>query len=165
MRRSASRRAPSLHSEFAELIGRLEAEIRSAGLHALPVAPDTVGEIGNQTGAYLLALHLPRAVDLGTIMRSRESLRRGCYVYAGSAYGPGGLRARLQRHMNPAKTMHWHIDRLTGNAHDMAALAVPDGDECCLVEMLLATRHFAVAVPGFGSSDCRKCAGHLLAAN
>ena len=36
---------------------------------------------------------------------------RGYYVYAGSAFAPGGLRARLRRHRDGGPR-HWHIDYL-----------------------------------------------------
>jgi Uri superfamily endonuclease len=41
------------------------------------------------------------------------SLVPGRYIYAGSAYGPGGLKARVSRHMRRAKRSQWHIDQLT----------------------------------------------------
>jgi Uri superfamily endonuclease len=154
----------SFHSDMAELIWVSQAELRTAGYRALLVTADKLGELGNRKGAYLLALHLPRAVPPGTTGRSSQFIDPGCHIYAGSAYGPGGLHARLRRHLNPAKTVHWHVDRLTTNADDMAALAVPDGRECRLVEALLGSRQFRIAVPGFGSTDCRNCEGHLLAA-
>jgi len=116
-------------------------------------------------GAYVLIVDLPRPLALDSPRFRGAVLPAGRYAYCGSAYGPGGLAARIARHRRRDKRQRWHIDRLTVNAHDMAALAVPDGDECRLVEALLATRRFAVAVPGFGSSDCSKCEGHLLAAN
>ena len=43
-------------------------------------------------------------------------LAPGCYVYAGSARGPGGIRARVRRHLRPDKTPHWHIDQVTAYA-------------------------------------------------
>lgn len=150
---------------MTELIERLQAELLADRLPAFLVTPDRLGEMGSRTGAYLLALHLPRIVNLQAIDRSPQSIGPGRYVYAGSAYGPGGINARLRRHLKPAKAVHWHIDRLTTKADDMAALAVPDGHECHLVEALLRSRRFGIAVPGFGSSDCRTCEGHLLAAS
>ena len=39
-------------------------------------------------------------------------LSKGWYVYVGSAFGPGGLAARVSRHLQRHKTRHWHIDHL-----------------------------------------------------
>ncbi len=46
----------------------------------------------------------------------RLALRPGHYVYVGSAQGPGGVRARLSRHLRQATRPHWHIDYLTAAA-------------------------------------------------
>jgi Uri superfamily endonuclease len=73
------------------------------------------------------------------------------------------IRSRVRRHFRPSKKAHWHIDRLTVKAVEMAALAVPGGHECELVRRLLRPRLFEVAIPGFGSTDCRYCESHLLA--
>lgn len=150
------------HLRPAALAALLRAEIADVVSPTVVSTLEEVGGIGSERGAYLLALHLTQTVDL-KVRRVRRSAAPGSYVYAGSAYGPGGLAARLRRHMQPQKAMHWHIDRLTVNAGRMAALAIPRGDECALVEALLGTGRFRVAIPGFGSSDCRRCEGHLLA--
>ncbi len=86
----------------------------------------------------------------------------GRYVYAGSARGPGGIRARVGRHLRRGKRPHWHVDHLTEAAAGLQAIAVPGGDECALIDTLLAAGGCEVALAGFGSTDCRTCPGHLL---
>ncbi|MBU6268899.1 MAG: DUF123 domain-containing protein [Sphingomonadales bacterium] len=86
----------------------------------------------------------------------------GWLVYAGSAYGPGGIGARVARHLRWGKAVKWHVDALTGAADWLGAVAVPGGRECDVVATLLANDGFETALAGFGSSDCRVCAGHLL---
>jgi len=112
-------------------------------------------------GAYLLLLRLDAPLDL-RLLHSEIRLCSGYYVYAGNAYGSGGIGARLRRHLWRDKRLHRHIDRLTGIADAIHAFAVPDGHECVIVAQLLATGRFDVPVPGFGSSDCRHCEAHLL---
>ena len=148
--------------EPTALAASLRTELDGAGSSPIVATPDEIEAIGSQRGAYLLVLRVPRRVELQSLKRPCRFAAPGSYVYAGSAYGPGGLAARLRRHMWPKKTMHWHIDKLTVKADAMAALAVPGGDECMLVEALLSGGRFRVAIPGFGSSDCRNCEGHLL---
>lgn len=89
-------------------------------------------------------------------------LAAGRYVYAGSARGPGGIRARVGRHLRRGKRPHWHVDHLTEAAARLQAIAVPGGDECALIGALLAAGGCEVALAGFGSTDCRTCRGHLL---
>lgn len=93
----------------------------------------------------------------------RPSLRPGAYVYCGSANGPGGLRARLARHLRADKRRHWHIDHLLAAARVDDLVALPGGNECDLVARFAAVVGNNFPVPGFGSSDCRRCRAHLLA--
>jgi histidyl-tRNA synthetase len=108
-------------------------------------------------GAYVLLVVLPAPLDLA--VPRRATLAAGRYLYCGSAKGPGGLRARLGRHMRSGKSIRWHIDRLTEAGEVPGAWAVPDGDECALAASL---SHLQVPVPGFGSSDCPRCRSHLF---
>lgn len=111
-------------------------------------------------GAYVLLVVLARPLDLALPKRSPVRLSPGRYLYCGSAFGPGGLKARLSRHMRPEKPVRWHIDRLTTTGRVAGAWIFPGGDECALVARLA---DLPVPVPGFGASDCRICPSHLLA--
>jgi Uri superfamily endonuclease len=113
-------------------------------------------------GAYLLVLRLDRRLALDIPRLSAEFLPPGWYAYAGSARGPGGLRARIARHLKTDKPVHWHIDRLTPAADPLLALAYPEAEECALLSALLDHGAFSVPLAGFGSSDCRQCRSHLL---
>jgi histidyl-tRNA synthetase len=108
-------------------------------------------------GAYVLLVVLPAPLDLA--VPRPATLTPGRYLYCGSAKGPGGLRARLARHMRPGKSIRWHIDRLTEAGAVPGAWAFPDGDECALAAALA---HLPAPVPGFGSSDCPRCRSHLF---
>ncbi len=111
-------------------------------------------------GAYLLLIVLPAPLSFTLPQRSAVTLPPGRYLYAGSANGPGGLRARLSRHLREKKKPHWHIDRLTLAGTAPGAWVVPGGGECALVAALA---HLPLPLPGFGSTDCRRCPSHLLA--
>lgn len=110
-------------------------------------------------GAYLLLIALPVPLCVVLPHRRATTLPPGRYLYAGSARGPGGLRARLARHLRADKKPHWHIDRLTAAGTVEGAWVIPGGSECALVAALA---HLPVPLPGFGSSDCRTCVSHLL---
>ena len=118
----------------------------------------------NVPGAYLLDLVLGRRATLAIPALGRPSLPPGRYLYAGSAWGPGGIRARVGRHLRRNKARRWHIDHLRARAPVRAFAALPGAHECDLVEALRALAEVSVPVPGFGSSDCRRCPAHLLAA-
>ena len=63
-------------------------------------------------GAYLLFLDVPANVVLPDRFATSQ-LDDGHYLYAGSAYGPGGIRARAARHLRRDKSRRWHVDWLT----------------------------------------------------
>ena len=121
---------------------------------ALARVPETAG-----TYAVLLDVTAPRRLP----QRLKPSmLPPGRYLYAGSARGPGGIRARVRRHMRRGKRRHWHVDHLVAAGQIVGAWGGPDERECDLVRRLLGVRGVEVPVPGFGSSDCGRCAAHLL---
>lgn len=115
-------------------------------------------ELPSRPGAYVFAIALPRAL-MAAVGGRRTPLAPGVYVYCGSARGPGGLRARLSRHMRRGKRLRWHIDRLTERGVVIGSWTFERDTECDLVARLSG---FPIAVPGFGSSDCRRCQSHLL---
>ncbi len=117
-----------------------------------------------EPGAYILLVRLLVPAPLPGRFAGRQPplLAPGVYAYCGSARGPGGLRARLARHLRRDKTKRWHIDWLTTVAEDIAALAIPGGDECALRAALADEPGATHPVPGFGSTDCRMCPSHLL---
>ncbi len=125
-------------------------------LAALPSAP----------GAYVLFIELRESLALRAASLGASELAPGRYAYCGSAHGPGGLRARLRRHLKRDKARHWHVDELTHNgsgAGRIFALGLaPGGRECALVEGLGRRPGVTTPLAGFGSSDCRRCAAHLL---
>lgn len=113
-------------------------------------------------GAYLLTIDLVATLPLRFGRKPATALPAGRYVYCGSAYGPGGLRARVGRHLRRDKPIRWHVDRLTAAGRVIEVLTVLDGDECDLFAAVSDCLGTAVPLPGFGSSDCRRCPAHLL---
>lgn len=121
----------------------------SVSLSACPAGP----------GAYVVAIAIaaPLTVRLGGGLSAL--LRPGRYLYCGSAYGPGGLQARLARHFRKDKSIRWHVDQLTTAGEVKGAWAVALGNECELVERL---GFLPVPIDGFGATDCTHCRSHLL---
>lgn len=114
-------------------------------------------------GAYVLIVDLPRPLALDSPRFRGAVLPAGRYAYCGSAYGPGGLAARIARHRRPDKRQRWHIDRLTAAGRIVAVREVPGGAECALMAQVLRLPGARVPLAGFGSSDCRRCPAHLAA--
>ncbi len=115
----------------------------------------------NEPGAYLLLIELD--APLTVTSPAPVVLAPGRYAYCGSANGPGGIGARVRRHLRRRKATHWHVDRLTEAGRVVVVGVAPGGRECDLMARLLALPGARVPVPGFGSSDCRHCPAHLAA--
>ena len=122
--------------------------------------PPRLADLPATVGAYALYFTIWSPQQLAIRSLGNPLLAAGAYAYCGSARGPGGLRARVTRHLAPDRRQHWHVDHLA--ADDCRAVAVlPGGGECGLVGGFLAAGG-SVPVPGFGSSDCRRCQAHLV---
>lgn len=126
-------------------------------------APLAVAELPKEPGAYALVIALDAPLVLDIPRFARQTLPPGTYVYCGSAYGSGGLRARVRRHLRSAKAARWHVDRLTAAGRVVGLHVEPDGDECDLLARALRTPGTEVPLRGFGNSDCRRCPAHLAA--
>jgi Uri superfamily endonuclease len=113
-------------------------------------------------GTYLLLARFDRTTEIAVGRLGRAVLARGWYAYAGSALGPGGIRARVARHISPTKRLHWHIDYLLEESELDRIWAVEYASrlECAWADAVCQMSGARIAVPRFGASDCR-CPGHL----
>ena len=121
--------------------------------------------IPSEKGTYAIYIHLPRSKTITIGKLGRFNFPIGSYVYIGSAFGSGGLRSRLKRHINGSTRNHWHIDFLRRNAQVRAFSYLINNKnyECQWVQTLSDLSSSYFPVPGFGSSDCNECHAHLLA--
>ncbi|HOU14469.1 MAG TPA: GIY-YIG nuclease family protein [Anaerolineae bacterium] len=90
------------------------------------------------------------------------TLPAGLYLYVGSAWGAGGLAARVNRHLRGGAVRRWHIDYVRVWAQPVAVWLAPhEHCECVWARHLVDAQDACVIVPRFGASDCR-CPAHLL---
>jgi Uri superfamily endonuclease len=127
----------------ATVAGEVNGMLPSApGTYALILSSDTVGSV--------------RIGRLGILQ-----LHPGYYVYVGSAFGSGGLRARIGHHQRKTERPHWHIDYLRRSTRPELVWY------CCCVRCehewasRIGATPGAMVLPGFGSSDCG-CETHLF---
>lgn len=122
-------------------------------------------ELPGSSGAYILEFHLDDRVVFRAGHLGEVELGPGIIRYYGSARGPGGIRARVTRHLRQQhRKNYWHVDALTSRIQVERVLVAPGGCECRLVQRDLDSGRWIVAARGFGSSDCRTCQSHLLTA-
>jgi histidyl-tRNA synthetase len=116
-----------------------------------------------QGGAYVLEFHLEREIAITVGRFGAVTLGPGRLRYYGSAGGPGGLRARVSRHLHPEERRdRWHVDALTRVVPVARIWIDTDSTECELLRNDLESGLWRIVVAGFGSSDCRRCPTHLL---
>ncbi|MCG8455921.1 MAG: GIY-YIG nuclease family protein [Holophagales bacterium] len=127
---------------------------------AAPIDPVSLPAVA---GSYVLELHLERRATLEVGRLGTVVLGPGRVRYYGSARGPGGVRARVARHLRcDRRRQHWHVDALSSRFPVARVLFTEEESECDLLRHDLASGRWRVAVAGFGSSDCRSCPAHLL---
>lgn len=118
------------------------------------------------SGTYALHIFLPAEQDITHVHFGKVIFKRGWYVYSGSAFGPGGIRARVSRHLRRNTKLHWHIDWLLPHAHIRGIWhnTSPIHYECEWCQAIARMSFASTPVVGFGSSDCNNaCKSHLAA--
>lgn len=111
----------------------------------------------------MLLLHagIDTTIEVGAL--GSMDVTPGFYVYVGSAFGPGGLQARVRRHVRDEGTRHWHIDSLRAVTELEEIWYTHDRErrECTWASVLGESPDVSVPLPGFGASDCA-CTTHLF---
>ena len=121
-----------------------------------------VSEMPAAKGTYVLAMQCCHPVELGAGSLGLVSLKRGWYLYVGSALGPGGLRARCGRHLRQDKSRRCHLDYLRNELYPREIWYHQGGGrlEHDWALALSALEGCAIGHARFGASDC-ECPTHL----
>ncbi len=115
-----------------------------------------------EQGTYALILqnHNKRSIQVGRL--ELINIEPGFYIYVGSAFGPGGVKARVSRHLCRKKTRHWHIDYMGKFMEPYFVWYSHDKNH---LEHIWAQKLSGIngisSVRGFGCSDC-KCTSHFF---
>jgi len=118
-------------------------------------------------GIYTLIIRCSRPARIKVGRHLTLRLRRGWYLYSGSALGRGStsLEWRISRHLTQEKKHFWHIDRILSSDSTRVVSVIfaktTSKMECKLNAALL--KDPGIRVPGrwVGSTDCR-CESHFL---
>jgi Uri superfamily endonuclease len=129
----------------------------------MPSMQIEANQLPREKGSYLLLLKLLGLKEIQVGKLGRIGFKRGWYAYAGSAFGPGGLAARLNHHLRPVKKRHWHIDYLRAETIAMEVWMAQESPsrEHAWASILAKGPWAGKWVRGFGCSDCT-CPSHLL---
>lgn len=116
------------------------------------------------TGTYVLILTPRNSATIAIGKLGTLAVEDGFYLYTGSAFGPGGLRARIGHHQRSVdRRPHWHIDYLRQHAELIGVFFTTSTDrlEHKWAQTLDAQPCTRLPLLGFGSSDCG-CLSHLF---
>lgn len=114
------------------------------------------------SGTYALLLNCRQEKPLQIGKLGELDAKPGYFVYLGSAFGPGGLSARLSHHRRPIARPRWHIDylRTATVLTEIWFTWDPSPREHHWAGLIAALKDASIPLPGFGSTDC-KCPSHL----
>ncbi|UCG06800.1 MAG: GIY-YIG nuclease family protein [Desulfobacterales bacterium] len=117
-------------------------------------------EASSGTYALILIPQSSKPVKIGKL--GLLQVRAGYYIYVGSAFGPGGLKARIAHHKKVSDRPRWHIDYLRSVTHlkELWYSYDPRPREHQWADIIAGAAGVTVPFPGFGSSDCN-CKSHL----
>jgi Uri superfamily endonuclease len=136
----------------------------SSGQSTVEINPSQLpANLGKGTYILILQLKRNRRIKIG---RRKDSspilLRPGYYAYVGSAFGPGGLKSRIRRHLRKDKKSVWHIGYLREVAEPVEVW-VYSGEKRMEREWAdaLIRMEGSQPVEGFGNTDDRGSRTHL----
>jgi len=117
----------------------------------------------SSAGTYAIIMRAQDRQQLQIGRLGGVQLSKGWYVYVGSAFGPGGLAARVSRHLRCHKTRHWHIDHLiwATTVREVWYSQRQRDLEHCWAQAALDQPAAQNLLRGFGASDCQ-CLSHLV---
>ena len=118
-----------------------------------------------ERGTYVLIASASRMQRLTIGSFGKVEIVPGFYAYVGSAFGRGGLRARITHHLESIASPHWHLDYLLQVATPIEVWFSTESRKLerrwaeCLAEM----PGFREPIPRFGASDYhRSRTSHLF---
>jgi Uri superfamily endonuclease len=131
-----------------------------------PRRADTPGSgihLPSKPGTYALILHCDASTVRPVGALGPIEFNVGYYIYVGSALGPGGIRARVSRHLRKTGKLHWHVDYIRRHmpVHEIWYIEATMALEHAWARAIGDWTAARTPVRGFGASDCT-CASHLF---
>ncbi len=116
-------------------------------------------------GTYVLIVSVAQMKRLEIGRLGTFDVVPGFYAYVGSAFGAGGLRARIGHHLESTARPHWHMDYLLGIAEPIEVWFSTASQklERHWAGLLEKASNFRTPIARFGSSDYhRSRSSHLF---
>ena len=122
-----------------------------------------IDELPKEGGSYALFFRLKEDAQIEVGKLGVNAFKEGLYVYVGSAFGPGGVRARVGRHIAKTKIKRWHLDYLRPVLDFEAGyFVIAKNLECAWSKGIIKMEGVSVPVTKMGASDCKSgCKTHF----
>jgi len=119
--------------------------------------------LGSQKGTYALIFQANQEFACKVGKRGNFKGHPGSYVYLGSAFGAGGVGARLSHHLKLSSNPHWHLDYIRPYMQPVAVCYSnsPIRQEHQWATVISNIANAECPMHKFGSSDCA-CSSHLF---
>ncbi len=129
----------------------------------VPSSADKFLQLPSQTGTYCLTFHCTILSQVTVGKLGTYQIVPGYYCYVGSAFGRGGLKSRIERHLKVNKRNHWHLDYIRPYFEPVEICYTTDSikREHQWSKLLLKDIYSSIPINKFGSSDCH-CPTHLF---
>jgi len=122
-------------------------------------------ELPRTGGGYAIIIRIEKNIKI-ELFKKNIDVKPGFYVYIGSACGPGGLRARILRHLKRTKKIRWHIDKITSNINAKVIIIIySDKVQGNSFERKVSSCLFRKGldyIEKFGSTDDKENISHLF---
>jgi Uri superfamily endonuclease len=122
-------------------------------------------DLPEDKGTYVLIASVAQMKRLEVGRLGTFEIVPGFYAYVGSAFGAGGLRARIGHHLQSKARPHWHIDYLLRIAEPIEVWFSTASHklERHWASLLEEAPNFRIPITRFGSSDYhRSRSSHLF---
>lgn len=119
--------------------------------------------VSKHHGTYALVFQCATPFDAVAGKLGPIFLATGYWIYVGSAFGPGGLRSRLNHHLKPSRRPHWHLDYIKNALRPLEIWTTTDAAqrEHDWAMGFSTQRGASRPIAGFGATDCA-CRSHLI---
>ncbi len=117
----------------------------------------------NRLGTYIVVYTVGTPSTVTVRSRCTYALPAGHYVYIGSAFNSGGVKARVSWHLDPTKPPLKNVDFLKPFARPIETWwSFRRGEqECPWSALMAAKREYHCPAPKFGAIDCLICPANL----
>jgi Uri superfamily endonuclease len=122
-------------------------------------------DLPEDKGTYILIASVAQMKRLEIGRLGTFDIVPGFYAYVGSAFGAGGLRARIGHHLQSTARPHWHIDYFLRIAEPIEIWFSTASQklERHWASLLEEAPNFRIPITRFGSSDYdRSRSSHLF---